>query len=329
MMTIQPIKNEAGYDAALAQIVAHWSIPAITAITAIDERRPLFKIGTVGASYILKDISDNPDLRRLEFRRSVLAHVARQSLRVPVPLLSQSERIAVQWEGRFYLLTDYIEADTYHDDPALQSELFYHTGQAIAQLHQALAAYPNTELSHKTWREDLAGGVAKWIAALVDGLPTQQAAVVERVSLLRGAAIEAALRDLPEQLIHRDCHPGNILVQETQVIGFIDCDHICIGPRIFDVAYYAVHHLKWVTDDEAATQRWLRNLPQLLRGYMSQQMLEAAEIIALPSAMMAYHLLLAHWFLRGSKHESIALEVQALDWLDRNYQSVSAAIAQG
>jgi Ser/Thr protein kinase RdoA (MazF antagonist) len=159
-------------------------------------------------------------------------------------------------------------------------------------------------------------------------LPAQQASLVERVSLLRGATIAAALRDLPEQLIHRDCHPGNILVQGTQVIGFIDCDHICIGTRIFDVAYYAVHHLKWVTDDEAATQRWLRNLPQLLHGYTSQQPLEAAEIAALSAAMMAYHLLLAHWFLRGSKHESIALEMQALDWLDRNYDSISAAIAE-
>jgi Ser/Thr protein kinase RdoA (MazF antagonist) len=100
-----------------------------------------------------------------------------------------------------------------------------------------------------------------------------------------------------------------VLVQGTRVAGFIDCNHLCLGPRIFDLAYYAVHHLKWVTDDTAATRRWLTNLPQLLVGYSSQQALAHNEVAALPAAMMAYHLLLAHWFMHIGRHESIALEV--------------------
>lgn len=149
---------------------------------------------------------------------------------------------------------------------------------------------------------------------------------MKRVKRTRGSDIEAALRGLPEQLIHRDCHPGNILVQGTQVIGFIDCDHLCIGPRIFDLAYYAVHHLKWVTDDATATQRWLTDLPSLLAGYRTQQSLTQAEVAALPYGMMAYHLLLADWFMHLPQTESIALEVQALDWLDLHFDAIVEAI---
>jgi Ser/Thr protein kinase RdoA (MazF antagonist) len=138
----------------------------------------------------------------------------------------------------------------------------------------------------------------------------------------RAAAIEAGLHGLPEQLIHRDCHPGNILVQGTRVIGFIDCDHICIGPRLFDLAYYAVHHLKWVTDDEAATNRWLADLPSLLRGYRSQQSLSQEEAAALPYAMMAYHLLLSHWFMGLGRREPIALEVRSLDWIHTHFDAI-------
>jgi Ser/Thr protein kinase RdoA (MazF antagonist) len=287
----------------------------------------VFKITTVGPNFILKDISEAPDLTRLEFTRDVLTHVARTGLRVPIPLLSRSAEAAVPSQGRFYLLSEFIEASEYPSDPELQAELFYHTGQAIAKLHQALASYPDKGIGGKTWREDLAGRVSEWISALGDGLPELQAAVVKRVGLERGAAIEAALRGLPEQLIHRDCHPGNILVQGTRVIGFIDCDHLCIGPRLFDLAYYAVHHLKWVTDDEAATHRWLTNLPHLLTGYRSQQSLSREEVAALPYGMLAYHLLLSHWFMGLPRPEAIALEVRALDWIHMHFDAIVDATA--
>jgi Ser/Thr protein kinase RdoA (MazF antagonist) len=309
----------------LQAILAHWDIPAAISIAAVQEDRPVFKITTIGPTFILKDISNAPDLTRLEFTRNVLTHVARAGLRVPIPLLSRFAQSAVPSQGRFYLLSEFIEAGEYPSDPDLMAELFYHTGQAIATLHQALASYPDKVASRKTWREDVAGRVAKWISALGDGLPEPQASVVRRVGLERGAAIEAALHGLPEQLIHRDCHPGNILVQGTRVIAFIDCDHLCIGPRLFDVAYYAVHHLKWVTDDELATHRWLTNLPHLLAGYRSQQRLSQEEVVALPYGMMAYHLLLAHWFMGVPRREAIALEVRALDWIHMHFDAIANA----
>jgi Ser/Thr protein kinase RdoA (MazF antagonist) len=309
----------------LQTVLAHWDIPPITSITAVHEDHLVFKITTVGPTFILKDISDAPDLTRLEFTRNVLTHVAREGLRVPIPLLSRSAQSAVPSQGRFYLLSEFIEAGEYPSDPELKAELFYHTGQAIAKLHQALASYPDKQVSRKTWREDLAGSAAKWISALSDGLPEPQAVVVKRVGLEHGAAIKAALHGLPEQLIHRDCHPGNILVQGTQVIGFIDCDHICIGPRLFDLAYYAVHHLKWVTDDKAATHRWLTDLPHLLTGYRSQQSLSQEEAAALPYGMMVYHLLLSHWFMGLPQLEPIALEIQALDWIHTHFDAIANA----
>jgi Ser/Thr protein kinase RdoA (MazF antagonist) len=309
----------------LQAVLAHWDIPPVTSIEAVQAGHTVFKVTTVGPTCTLKDISASPDLTRLAFTRSVLAHVARAGLRVPVPLLSRSAQPAVPFGGRFYLLSEYIEASTYPTDPGLQGELFFNTGQAIGRLHRALASYPDPEVSRQTWRENLAGQVPTWIADLGAELPAAQAGVVQRVGRERGAAIAAALLGLPEQLIHRDCHPGNVLVQGTRVVGFIDCDHLCIGPRVFDLAYYAVHHVKWVTDDEVATRRWLANLPHLLTGYRSVHPLLHQEAAALPAAMMAYHLLLAHWFLGVERHEAVALEVRALDWHHRHYDAVLSA----
>ena len=312
----------------LQAVLAHWDIPPVTSIATIHKDH-VFKITTAGPTFILKDISDKPiapDLRRLAFTHNVLTHVERAGLQVPIPFLSRFAQLAEPSQGRFYILSKYIEAGEYPRAPARMGELFYHTGQAIARLHQALASYPDKDVSRQTWREDLAGHVAGWISALSDGLPGPQAAVVKRVGRERGAALEAALHGLPEQLIHRDCHPGNILVQGTQVVGFIDCDHICIGPRLFDLAYYALHHLKWVTDDEAATQRWLADLPHLLTGYRSLQSLPSEEAAVFPYAMMAYHLLLSHWFMGLTRWESIPLEVRALDWIHLHFDAIVSAI---
>jgi Ser/Thr protein kinase RdoA (MazF antagonist) len=272
--------------------------------------------------FMLKEISEAPNLTRLQFTHDVLTHVSTSGLQVPLPIPARSAQFAVNSQGRFYLLYKYIKADEYPNDPELMPELFYQTGQAIARLHEALASYPDKEVSYKTWYEDLAGRIPGWISALSDGLPEPQAALVKRVGLERRVEIEGALRRLPEQLIHRDCHPGNILVQGTRVIGFIDCDHICLGPRLFDLAYYAVHHLKWVTDDKPATQRWLMNLPHLIRGYRSLQSLLPEEVVALPAAMMAYHLLLSHWYMGRMQWEPIALELQALDWIHMHFDII-------
>ena len=46
----------------------------------------------------------------------------------------------------------------------------------------------------------------------------------------------AAFADLPRQLVIWDCHPGNVAVDGYDVSGFIDCDHLSIAPRIFDLA---------------------------------------------------------------------------------------------
>lgn len=311
----------------LQAILAHWDLPPVLTIAAFEEGRPIFKVTTAGAAFVLKDISDAPDLTRLEFTRDVLAHLARAGVRVPTPLPARSGQLAVPAGERVYQLTEFIETGGDAIDHAQRAELLSNTGQAIARLHQALASYPDKAAAEKTWHEDLSGQVGRWISDLSAGLPEAQGAVVRRVGLERGAAIADALRGLPEQLIHRDCHPGNILTQGTRVTGFIDCDHICIGPRVFDLSYYAVHHVKWVVDDAAATGRWLADLPRLLAGYRSVQSLTQGELAAFPYGMMAYHLLLSHWFMGLPQLEPIAIDIRSLAWLHANFDAVVQAAA--
>ena len=75
------------------------------------------------------------------------------------------------------------------------------------------------------------------------------------------------------------------------------------------------------------SRRVLASVPRLLEGYRVHASLPAAEAAALPHAMLAYHLLLANWFLSLQQPEGIPLEIQALAWLHANFDHLSAAAA--
>ncbi len=296
--------------------LAQWDIAGAPAIEVMHKDHRTFKVTTAGAVFVLKDVTDGFDLERLTFTAHVLTHVAHCGLKVPAPILSQRAQIAVQVGGRTYILYEFIEAGA---NPAPSAALFQETGRALALLHRTLAAYPDEDVRRKTWREDIAGSVAGWFSALCDGLPDDQASRLRVLRLARQNAIETALCGLPEQLIHRDCHPGNLVVDGTRVIGFIDWEDLCVGPRLFDLAYYAAHCGKLAIGDHVSFQRWLAYLPHLLNGYLDHHTLTQKEVLGFPYMMMAYHLLLAHWHMKLGRTKNLALELRALTWIHTNF----------
>ncbi len=125
-------------------------------------------------------------------------------------------------------------------------------GAAIARLHDALATFPDPRVAVRTWREDPIRQMYD------DRIPQLLEYLDPPASRDLQIAIDAfwkdyceALTGLPEQLIHRDCHLGNVLARGYEVIGFIDCDHFSIGSVVLDLAYFLVHLVKWRIDEEA------------------------------------------------------------------------------
>ena len=137
-----------------------------------------------------------------------------------------------------------------------------------------------------------------------------------------------ALSGLPEQLIHRDCHPGNVLVDGVRVVAFIDCDHICIASPVLDLATFAAQRVKRRTSEEDR-HAWLRDLPRLLDGYRSRRGLSAPEVSALPYMMMAFHIMLSHWFMSTSRMHCIQLDIDALSWIHEHFEGIEDSIVSG
>jgi aminoglycoside phosphotransferase (APT) family kinase protein len=65
----------------------------------------------------------------------------------------------------------------------------------------------------------------------------------------RAAAISRGLAPvLPEVLVHRDFHPGNVLWRRGTVSGVVDWQGACTGPAVIDVAHCRVNLLTFGAD---------------------------------------------------------------------------------
>ena len=90
-----------------------------------------------------------------------------------------------------------------------------------------------------------------------------------------------ALTGLPCQHIHGDSHSGNILLHHGQVSGFIDLDHLPLGPRVYDLGYLMADLMKNRLYRAKALAQCLSVLGALLRGYEEETPLTERERAAL------------------------------------------------
>ncbi|MBD3243602.1 MAG: phosphotransferase [Chitinivibrionales bacterium] len=309
----------------LDEVLSQWGITAPYGVDPMGEHRDVRRITTDSGEYVVKDITHSPGLPRLAFDCAIVEHLAAGRIPVVRPAKTRTGQYSVKQGGRVFLLLPFVRCEP-AGDRASRAEILRYTGQVIADVHAVLATYPMDNLLEHTWREDLAVDSVRWAESLLTRLPDHLGRILREVWDSRREEAVNALRGLPEQLIHRDCHAGNFLVDGTRVVGLIDCDHFSVGPRMFDLAYYAGSSLKRITEDPAATTEWRHDLRSLVNGYREHGELSARECAAMPFGIMADHLMLAHWFAEQGRVESTELDVKALLWLHRNLEAVKAAV---
>jgi Ser/Thr protein kinase RdoA (MazF antagonist) len=282
-----------------------------------------------GRAYILKDIGAGPDVeRRFAFERDVLRHLDRAGVGVALPIPDRRGQALVEHGGRLYTLSPYLATEDRWLELDLEglARLNHNCGAAIARLHAALATYPAHDLARRTWRTVLPD---EWfersIPAIRQGLDVSGGAVQDRRVKERATfdrailAVKGELRiaasGLPEQLIHRDCHHGNIVVHGEQVSGFVDCDHLSLGPRVLDLADFLVHAVKGRVADRQATERWFVLAPALLEGYQGENPLSDRERRALYATMLGILLMFAAWFYETGTPQHAPRELETLAWM--------------
>jgi Ser/Thr protein kinase RdoA (MazF antagonist) len=280
-----------------------------------------------GDVYTLKDRGVREVARStdLAFHAKVMDHLDENGVGVPALIKTNSGDLWVESGGHVFTLARFLHGGRWPEDPRLLPVLYRDIGRGIAEMHETLATYPTDGLTELTWRQDLVEELPDWLSQVEEYLPKGELTRITPWFRELMPLMLESMADLPEQLIHRDCHPGNTVVEGTKLVGFVDCDHFSIGPRILDLAYFAVHLIKWQVGNEDFTQRWLLDYPELFRGYHQVRPLTMLELDATVYVMMSIHVLFASGFFRRNMEEHVPTEIEALVWIRRNLESVKNA----
>jgi Ser/Thr protein kinase RdoA (MazF antagonist) len=271
-----------------------------------------------GEPLILKDIGSGADVaRRFAFEVDVLRHLDRAGAGVALPLADRRGKEWVAHEGRLYTLSPCLATDHWGAlDRAGQVRLHRNCGAAIARLHAALATYPAHGLEQRTWKTVLPD---EWfersIPAIREHLAPVERKAFDAVLGQVSGEMRSVATGLPQQLIHRDCHHGNIVVQGEQVSGFVDCDHLSVGPRVLDLADFLVHGIKGRVADPEAVEVWFELLPAVIEGYQAENPLSGQEQRAVYAMMLGILLMFAAWFYETGTPQHAPRELETLAWM--------------
>jgi homoserine kinase type II len=199
-----------------------------------------------GQRYVLRVLPGSGDLPRVRFEATLLDALSEKPLpfRLPLPLKSNSGDIVVSFEretGSSTIATLHpflpgSKPDRNDSTRAAQA------GTALAMLDTALAAlaFQAVEVFQSS---SPSGDGDQFHALIADSLTAIEQLPVERDLSRRVRDLQAAVREmtddlfrrLPQQLLHRDCGPGNMLVDASGITAVLDFEFAGRDIRILDL----------------------------------------------------------------------------------------------
>ena len=310
----------------LEEIFSHWESIRIVSWKPIQDNVVQIT-GAGGQQYVLKNLGQINDklLNRIQFEYDVLRHVEMRGVPVGIPLLtSEGDPYLIDGDSVFRLTKWLTNQPSAIQTKKQQVQIYQNYGTAIGRFHQALATYEDSEITNRTWQTDLHERILDEAIPLILARlnPSQKASFLKSLTVIQSEMGEA-FAALPIQLIIWDCHPGNVAVDGLQVSGFIDCDHLSLAPRIFDLANFLVHLIKWDVRDEEKTNAWLASFHHLIDGYEQVVPLTREEKTAIFYLLAGIPLIFIEFFARQGLQSSIEVELNIFRWLIQHQKEIT------
>lgn len=287
----------------LAVALSHYDLGVIESITDFprgSRRSPKVGIVAQRGKFLLKRRSLerlHPD--RIRFAHLIQAHLARSGF--PAPKLIPTRdgtRELVQIRNHVYELFEFVPGQPYQHSP----DEAHDAGRLLARFHQVIeefAAPPDLPVPRGDYHD--MPGVRTGLCSIGSTLSSHDSFTGDEAELagltqtLLAAYDEAAesvgrieLPAAPEQIIHSDWHPGNILFRNRAVVAVIDYDSARLSRRVIDLANGALQFSILAGGDPAT---WPDHLDEerfaaFLDGYRKLITLSQKELCGIPHLMI-------------------------------------------
>lgn len=244
-----------------------------------------------GKSYVLRLTSGIHDLQRLYYEIALLEMVSRSHppFALPLPLQSRNGDAIVPIEPEtgitaYATLTEFLPGQLLKDRTDLST--VSHAAWTLAWLDQAFASLSDVPFPDGAQSLPPFGELARWHPLVQSPL-----AAVERLPLDRDQVrqlrhffttvketVPHLYAHLPQQLLHRDYDPGNVLVDDHQVTAVLDFEFAGRDLRALDLCVA----LSWWPVDVLGTGREWEVIDAFGRSYVANFPLNEQELLAFP-----------------------------------------------
>ncbi len=287
----------------LAQVLSHYDLGAIRSIIHFprgSRKAPKLVLKAEGGTYLLKRRArGKDDPYRVAFCHGIQLHLASRGF--PLPRLigtRDSNNSILNLESGTYELFEFINGEAYDGSLDATTE----AGHTLGQFHKILLDYhPEYQPAKGSYHRSKS--VMKSLDVVVRrlektdaelDLKAAEALVAELREQYRKAANaceEEGLSEWPEQVVHSDWHPGNLLFKGSRVVAVIDYDAARYQQRAIDAANAALqfsiiggsdapeHWPDYV--DESRFKRFVRGYDQVPDGVLTR-----AELKIMPLLMI-------------------------------------------
>ncbi|HEY4384852.1 MAG TPA: phosphotransferase [Ktedonobacteraceae bacterium] len=243
-----------------------------------------------GQSYVLRLSPDPTRIPHVYYEAELLQALSAQNLpfRLPVPLRANSGDLIVLSEQNFATLYPLLPGNLQDLPPECNDLLSAsHAGSALALLDTTLATIPEIRLPAGFTPPPAFGELTLWHPSVSDPLAAVGQLPIDReqarqIRTLLGNVIEDVPRlytQLPQQLLHRDYDPSNILIDHQQVTAVLDFEFAGKDIRILDLCIA----LSWWPVDLLGTGKEWDLIDAFGAAYTHQLPLNEEELLALPS----------------------------------------------
>jgi Ser/Thr protein kinase RdoA (MazF antagonist) len=269
-------------------------IDQVEPLSAGNRRAPKVIVESERGKFLLKRRSrGKEDLYRVAFGHAVQLHLAQNKFPVTTLIATkQDNNTILQLDHHIYELFCFVEGVRYDGS----AEAAQDAGRQMARFHQLLGDFNYELLMPLRGSFHDSGGVRSHLKTIA----SEKKAPVEPMKytadklmrLYEGASVRVnalGFDSWPEQIVHGDWHPGNMLFAEGKVVALLDFDSVKIAPVVTDLANGMLQFsIVGGRPNPADWPDYLNQakLAEFLGGYLEIMPLEKAQLGALPDLMI-------------------------------------------
>ena len=271
-------------------------IYSITEFARGSRRSPKAVVECEKGKFLLKRRNKGvEDIKKVAFTHQIQLALAAQNFPLPHLMGTAKENNSMLvWNNQIYELQEFISGGNYDGS----SRATQQGGHALGLYHKLLenfvgdwdpprASYHNAKAIYQAILRtknvlpaDMINGDTP-ISKTIDFLGKAYKHCSKKVN-------DLGLKDWPEQIVHGDWHPGNMLFRNRMVVAVIDYDTARMQQRVIDFANGALQFSILGGGDDPSS--WpshidLKRFRQFLEGYDSVNLITKQELKAIPYLM--------------------------------------------